>query len=158
MTLKVVLTLTPLLTAVLLWLLRRSEHPVARKLLTDVGSKWDYTGMGTVQLRASARRCLLFGLAECSVAGLLLAVHERFLRATGVQVATVGIAVILIVASFMSLLNAGHFALLAFSRRTDESDTGAPNGSSIKPRYVLTGRRTPRQSPHSSVSLAERVS
>jgi hypothetical protein len=106
-----------LLTAFLLDRLRRSKHPLARKLLGDVGSRWDPTHMGHAQLKSFGLRFLLFGLAACGVAALILVLSASPAPGSLMQAAAVVAGVTATVVAIMSLINAGHFALIAFGRR-----------------------------------------
>jgi hypothetical protein len=106
-----------LLTAFLLDRLRRSKHPLARKLLVDVGSRWDPDLMGRPQLQSFALRFLLFGLAACAFAVLVIVASASFAPSSFMQVTCVVAGVAVTVVGIMSLINAGHFALIAFRRR-----------------------------------------
>ena len=113
----------------LLWLLRRSDHPLARKLLRNVGPRTDHATMNSAQLQTTARRFLFFGLAAGSAAALLFAMAQQSARSDEAQAATAVVVIILVIGAGLFLLNSAHFALMAFNRRASERRASARPGS-----------------------------
>ena len=111
------LKLADVLTLVLLRALHKSDHPLARRLLTPVDPPRDYASMKASELRATSWRMAAFA-AACTLPAALLALFGRRLPShLAVQIPVIILGVTLVIAAFMFLLNAAHFAVMALGQK-----------------------------------------
>jgi len=105
--------------------LRRSKHPLARKLLVNISLRTDYQRMSAAQVRDTARSFLFLSLAAGAVAALLLfTIQSRTpqLESLGFVGGTV---IALTILGLVLLLSAGYYGLLAFNKSAAERRAAA---------------------------------
>ena len=137
MKLAVILKLVLLVVVpILVWLLGRWDHPIARTLLANIGSSADRVGSSAAQERETARRSVWLGFTCAAAAVLLVVSMTRFSFPVPVQVAA-GVAFIALgVCALVFLVNASRFAAAAFRKGSAEKQPPSQQGppSSFSPR------------------------
>src|ERR1017187_3440124 len=94
------LKLADALTLVLLRLLRRSDHPLARRLLTPVDPTKNYASMEASVLRATSWRMAAFAATSSFLAALSFVLGYGFSSHLAVQVPVIILSVTLVIAAF----------------------------------------------------------
>jgi len=114
------LKLLVVLSTLILWRLKHSDHPLARRLAGDASASANLAAPSPAQNRAKARRLLALAFASGLTAWALFSLARRFASHTEIAVPALMAAGLLAIAAPLVLANSAVYAFVARKPRNSK--------------------------------------